>query len=163
MVIQAQINRRNNHVGEREQSAVTGAEMHSPRCRGRLGRRQARGGGGAARHGVRGRDDRLEYANWWNNNGILCLQIESLTAVKDAAQLAKAGVDCLTWGPADLSFDLEAHPEHPFQTVDDCLVNVLKQLEDTEVRVSFRTGTPDQRDKYLEMGVTVFMERPRTT
>ena len=119
--------------------------------------------GGAARHGVGGRDDRLEYANWWNNNGILCLQIESLTAVKDAAQLAKAGVDCLTWGPADLNFDLEAHPEHPFQTVDDCLVNVQKQLEDTDVKVSFRSGTPDQRDKYLEMGVTVFMERPRTT
>ena len=117
--------------------------------------------GGAARHGISGREDRLEYANWWNNNGILCLQIESLAAVKDAAQLAKAGVDCLTWGPADLSFDLEAHPEHPFQTVDDCLVNVLKQLEDTEVKVSFRNGTPDQRDKYREMGVTVFMERPR--
>jgi len=117
--------------------------------------------GGAARHGVRGRDDRLEYANWWNNNGILCLQIESLAAVTDALQLAKPGVDCLTWGPADLSFDLEAHPEHPFQTVDDCLVHVLKQIEGTEVRVSFRSGTPDQREKYIEMGVTVFMERPR--
>ena len=45
--------------------------------------------------------------------------------------------------------------------MDDCLVNVLKQLEDTEVKVSFRNGTPDQRDKYREMGVTVFMERPR--
>ena len=79
----------------------------------------------------------------------------------NARRLAKPGVDCLTWGPADLSFDLEAHPEPPFQTVDDCLVNVLKQLEDTEVKVSFRNGTPDQRDKYKEMGVTVFMERPR--
>ena len=117
--------------------------------------------GGAARHGVRGRDDRLEYANWWNNNGILCLQIESLAAVTDALQLAKPGVDCLTWGPADLSFDIEAHPQHPFQTVDDCLANVLKQIEGTEVKVSFRNGTPDQRDKYIQMGVTVFMERPQ--
>ena len=118
--------------------------------------------GGAARHGIRGREDRLEYANWWNNNGILCLQMESLAAVTDALQLAKPGVDCLTWGPADLSFDLEAHPEHPFQTVDDCVVHVLKQLEGTEVKVSFRSGTHDQRDKYIEMGVTVLMERPRT-
>ena len=117
--------------------------------------------GGAARHGIRGREDRLEYANWWNSNGILCLQIESLAAVTDALHLAKPGVDCLTWGPADLSFDLEAHPGHPFQSVDDCLAYVLKQLEDTEVKVSFRNGTPDQRDKYIEMGVTVLMERPR--
>jgi len=117
--------------------------------------------GGAARHGIRGREDRLEYANWWNSNGILCLQIESLAAVTDALQLAKPGVDCLTWGPADLSFDLEAHPEHPFRTVDDCLAHVLKQLEGTEVKVSFRNGTPDQREKYIQMGVTVLMERPR--
>ena len=117
--------------------------------------------GGAARYGVRGRDDRLEYANWWNNNGILCLQMETLAAVTNARRLAKPGVDCLTWGPADLSFDMEAHPHHPLQTVDDCVRHVLKQLEGTEVKVSFRSGTPDQREKYIEMGVTVLMERPR--
>ncbi|MFQ6030466.1 MAG: aldolase/citrate lyase family protein [Dehalococcoidia bacterium] len=117
--------------------------------------------GGAARHGVRGRDDRLEYADWWNNHGVLCLQMETLNAVTNARQLAKPGVDCLTWGPADLSFDIEAHPQHPLQTVDDCLRHVLQQLAGTEVKVSFRNGTPDQREKYLAMGVTVFMERPR--
>ena len=117
--------------------------------------------GGAARHGVRSRDDRLEYAEWWNNTGVLCLQMETVTGVTNARKLAKAGVDCLTWGPADLSFDLEAHPEYPFRTTDDCVRHVLKQLEGTDVRVSFRNGTPDLRDKYKEMGVTVFMERPR--
>ena len=116
--------------------------------------------GGAARFGVQGRDERLEYADWWNNNGILCLQMETLRGITNARQLAKPGVDCLTWGPADLSFDIEAHPQHPLQTVDDCLRHVLQQLEGTEVKVSFRNGTPDQRDKYREMGVTVFMERP---
>jgi 2-keto-3-deoxy-L-rhamnonate aldolase RhmA len=116
--------------------------------------------GGAARHGVRGRDDRLEYAEWWNNNGVLCLQMETVTGVTNARQLAKPGVDCLTWGPADLAFNLEAHPDFPFQTTDDCVRHVLKQLEGTGVRVSFRNGSPDQRDKYREMGVTVFMERP---
>ena len=117
--------------------------------------------GGAARYGVSGRDDRLEYAGWWNDNGILCMQMETLRGVTNARQLAKPGVDCLTWGPADLSFDIEAHPQHPLQTVDDCLRHVLRQLEGTDVKVSFRNGTPDQRDKYREMGVTVFMERPR--
>ena len=29
--------------------------------------------GGAARHGIGGRDNRLEYADWCNNHGILCL------------------------------------------------------------------------------------------
>ena len=117
--------------------------------------------GGAARHGVNGRDDRLEYAKWWNEHGVLCLQMETLAAVTNARHLAKPGVDCLTWGPADLAFDMEAHPEHPFQTVDDCLRHVLKQLEGTTVRISFRNGTPDQRQRYIDMGITVFMERPR--
>jgi 2-keto-3-deoxy-L-rhamnonate aldolase RhmA len=89
------------------------------------------------------------------------LQIETLTAVTHARQLAKPGVDCLTWGPSDLSFDLEAHPTHPFQTVDDCLRHVLKQLEGTDIRVSFRNYSYELRQKYMDMGVTVFMERPR--
>jgi len=118
--------------------------------------------GGAARYGIKGRTDRLEYATWWNNHGILCLQIETLRALTNARQLARPGVDCLTWGPADLSFDLEGHPAHPFQTVDDCLRHVLKQLEGTDVKVSFRSGTPDLRNKYIDMGVTVFMEQPRS-
>lgn len=117
--------------------------------------------GGAARYGVDGRGDRLEYADWWNHNGILGIQIETIRAVTNARQLAKPGVDCLTWGPADLSFDLEAHPEHPFKTVDDCVRHVLSQLEGTGIRVNFRNYTPDLRDHYREMGVTMFMERPR--
>jgi 2-keto-3-deoxy-L-rhamnonate aldolase RhmA len=117
--------------------------------------------GGSARYGIKGRDNRREYAAWWNSHGILCLQIETLTAVTHARQLAKPGVDCLTWGPSDLSFDLEAHPTHPFQTVDDCLRHVLKQLEGTDVHVSFRNYSHELRQKYMDMGVTVFMERPR--
>ncbi|MGE3540036.1 MAG: aldolase/citrate lyase family protein [Candidatus Tectimicrobiota bacterium] len=117
--------------------------------------------GGNARYGIQGRDNRLEYAAWWNSQGILCLQMETLAAVTQARQLAKPGVDCLTWGPADLSFDLEAHPEHPFKSVDDCLRHVLKQLAGTDIRVSFRTYSHELRNKYLDMGVTVFMERPK--
>ena len=117
--------------------------------------------GGTARYGVAGRGDRLEYAEWWNTNGVLCLQMETIDAVTNARQLAKPGVDCLTWGPADLSFDLEAHPEHPFKTVDDCLRHVLKQLEGADAKVSFRSYDPDLRSKYLDMGVTVLMERPK--
>ena len=93
--------------------------------------------------------------------GILCLQMETIDAVTNARQLAKPGVDCLTWGPADLSFSLEAHPGHPFKTVDDCVQHVLKQLDGTDAKVSFRSYSPDQRNKYIDMGVTVLMERPK--
>ena len=117
--------------------------------------------GGAARHGVEGREDRLEYADWWNDHGILCLQMESIDAVTNARKLAKPGVDCLTWGPADLSFNLEGYGDHPFRSVDDCVRHVLKQLDGTEVRVSFRNYDADLRNKYIDMGVTVLMERPK--
>ena len=117
--------------------------------------------GGAARYGVEGRDDRLEYAEWWNDNGILCIQMETLRAVTNARQLAKPGITCLTWGPADLTYDIEAHPHHPLQSVDDCVRHALQQLEGTNVRISFRNYDHRLRDHYREMGVTVFMERPK--
>ena len=102
----------------------------------------------------------MEYAAWWNKNGVLCLQIETVQRVTNAHQLAKPGVDCLTWRPADLSFDLEAHPAFSFQTTDDSVRHALKQLEATDKLCEFQERNTDQRDKYKEMGVTVFMERP---
>ncbi len=98
------------------------------------------------------------YADWWNKTGILWMQIESINAVTQAGAFAKAGVDCLSWGPADLQFNLEAHPNHPFQTDDDCLRHVLKQLDGSDVKVAYRTYDPALRNKYLDMGVTVLLE-----
>ena len=117
--------------------------------------------GGAARYGIEGREDRLEYAEWWNANGILCIQMETLRAVTNARHLAKPGITCLTWGPADLSYDIEAHPHHPLQSVDDCLKHVIQQFEGTNVRMSFRNYDYKLRDYYKDMGVTVFMENPK--
>lgn len=117
--------------------------------------------GGAARVGIDRRSDRLEYARWWNDYGVLWLQVESIEAITNARQLAKPGVDCLSFGPSDLSFSLEAHPHHPFKTVDDCVRHVLQQLKGTDVHVCFRNYTPDLRQKYIDMGVTVLLERPQ--
>ena len=117
--------------------------------------------GGAARYGVEERGDRLEYAEWWNENGILCIQMETLRAVTNARQLAKPGITCLTWGPADLSYDIEAHPHHPLQSVDDCLKHAIEQFEGTNIRMSFRNYDYKLRDYYKDMGVTVFMENPK--
>ena len=105
--------------------------------------------------------DRLDYAQYWNNNGYLCMQIESLRAMENAKQLAKPGIDCLTWGPADLSFDMESNPNHALKTDDDCVRHVVKQLEGTDTKLSYRSYDPNLRNKYLDMGATVLMESPK--
>jgi len=115
--------------------------------------------GGTARVGLDGREDRLEYAKWWGETGVLWVQIESVDAVTNARALAKPGVDCLSFGPADLSFSMEAHPHHPFQSVDDCVRHVVEQLRDSDVAVCFRSYVPEMRQKYRDMGVTVLLER----
>ena len=115
--------------------------------------------GGTVRVGFEHREDRLEYARWWGETGVLWVQIESVDAVTNAKSLAKPGVDCLSFGPADLSFSMEAHPHHPFQTVDDCVRHVVEQLRDSDVAVCFRSYVPEERQRYRDMGVTVLLER----
>ncbi len=105
--------------------------------------------------------DRTEYAKYWNENGYLCMQIESLKAMESARELAKPGVDCLTWGPADLSFDREMNPDHRLKTDDDCVREVVKQLEGSDTKLSYRSYDPDLRNKYLDMGVTILMEQAK--
>ena len=88
---------------------------------------------------------------------ILAIQVESVEAVTHIQKLAKPGVSVVTFGPNDLSFSLEDHPEYPLQNVDDCMRNVAAQLEGTGIRTAMGTATePEERDKYLEMGVTLF-------
>ena len=113
--------------------------------------------GGAARKNSVG-TERLEYADWWNNYGMLWMQIESIEAVTHARRLAKSGVDCLSFGPTDLTFSMESHPNHALQTVDACVQYVAKELEGSSTTVCFRNGNPSTREKYVDMGVTVFLE-----
>ncbi len=117
--------------------------------------------GGVERYEIERLPGRLEYSDWWNQTGILCIQMESLRAVTSVKQLSIEGVDCLTWGPNDLMYDIEARPKHPFQTVDDCVKHALEQLEGTETKISFRSYDYKLREKYIDMGVTVLMELPR--
>ena len=120
--------------------------------------------GGAARRGLRTVAkglDRQSYAAWWNDYVVLSIQVESVEAVTNIRKLVKPGVIVVTFGPNDLSFNLEGHPDYPLPNVDDCMRNVAAQLEGTGIRIAMGTGTkPDERDKYLEMGVTLFQEDP---
>ena len=47
------------------------------------------------------------------------------------ARLVRPGITHLTWGPNDLEFSLEMHPEYPLRTVEACMQNVAEQLEGT--------------------------------
>ena len=114
---------------------------------------------GEPRRGPQVPTDRVEYARWWSEYGLLWLQLESIDAVTNTRRLAKTGVDCLSFGPNDLDFSLEAHPHHPFRSVDECVRHVAEQLADSSVALCFRT-TPDTRAKYADMGATVFIEPP---
>lgn len=118
--------------------------------------------GGAARRGVSGVAqgmDRMAYAAWWNSYVVLSIQVESVEAVTNIRKLAKPGVAVVTFGPNDLLFNMEGHPEYPLTNVDDCMRNVAAQLQGTGIRLAMGTGTkPEERDKYLEIGVTLFQE-----
>lgn len=63
-----------------------------------------RRGGNKLAYNPEGIGGRLDYTQWWNQTGILCLQLESIHAYTHADQLALPGVDLLTWGPADTRF-----------------------------------------------------------
>jgi 2-keto-3-deoxy-L-rhamnonate aldolase RhmA len=121
--------------------------------------------GGDARYGRKAlgeRFNRLNYAAWWNEQVVLGIQLESVNAITSARQLAKPGVDYVAFGPNDLSFSLEANPEFPLKTVDDCMRNVAAQLKGSGIPLGMAVTTePDEREKYLDMGITIFQETPR--
>jgi 2-keto-3-deoxy-L-rhamnonate aldolase RhmA len=128
---------------------------------GPLGRRSW---GGANRLGLRTRSApsaRREYAAWWNQTVLLSIQIESVEAVTNIARLVRPGITHVTWGPNDLEFSLDLHPEYPLNTVEACMQNVAEQLEGTGIRVAMGTATTAaERQKYRELGVTIFQAAP---
>jgi staphyloferrin B biosynthesis citrate synthase len=115
--------------------------------------------GGAARRNMKAGMNRHEYAKWWNDYGLLGIQCESVEMVSNIRKLAKPGVCFVTFGPNDLLFNIEDHPDYPLQTVEDCMRNVVAQLKGTNIRVAMGTPTkPEERGPYLEMGVTLFQQ-----
>ena len=86
-------------------------------------------------YGIHRGMDRLEYAEWWKNTGILILQIESVDAVINVRKFAKPGVDMVTFGENDLNFSIESYPSAPFKNLQECIAHVEVQLADTHVKV----------------------------
>jgi 2-keto-3-deoxy-L-rhamnonate aldolase RhmA len=128
---------------------------------GPLGRRSW---GGGNRLGLRTRTAptaRREYAAWWNETVLLSIQIESVQTVTNIARLIRPGITHVTWGPNDLEFSLDLHPKYPLKTVEACMQNVAEQLDGTGIRIAMGTTTTvAERQKYRDLGVTVFMAAP---
>ena len=122
-----------------------------------LGRRSV---GGGARRRVQDFPDSRDYADWWKENAVLWLQIESLNAVLHAHTFALPGVDCFSFGPTDLTFDIERHPNPPYKSPEDCVEAVARSLEGSRTALCYRNGTPDSRRHWADLGVSVFLERP---
>ncbi len=80
--------------------------------------------------------DRDAYAAWWNDHGILALQIETVAAVTRAAELVKPGVDLLLFGSNDLAFSLATHIDNPFGSIEACWAHVIAQTAGRGVRVA---------------------------
>jgi 4-hydroxy-2-oxoheptanedioate aldolase len=120
--------------------------------------------GGANRLGIRNKSvptARREYAAWWNETVLLSIQIESVETVTNIARLAKTGITHVTWGPNDLEFSIDGHPDYPLRTVEECMGNVAKQLKGTGIGIAMGTATtPAERAKYRELGVTIFQAAP---
>ena len=55
---------------------------------------------------------------------------------------------------------MESLPHSPFKTVDECIRHVLEQMQDSSVQVSLGAATTEERDRYIEMGVTVLQVAP---
>ncbi len=90
---------------------------------------------------------------------MLGIQVESVEAVTNIKKLAKPGVSVVTFGPNDLSFSLDGHPDYPLPTVDDCMRNVALQLAGSNIRLAMGTPTlPEQRQKFRDIGITLFQE-----
>jgi 2-keto-3-deoxy-L-rhamnonate aldolase RhmA len=121
--------------------------------------------GGAARFGQVQNGKRLsqpEYVKFWNEHVIVSVQIESIKAVESAASLAVPGIDYLAWGPNDLGLDLQRNPDYKLRTADECTKYVWEQVRDKGIKMGMAILTePEERQKYIDMGLTMFQEAPR--
>lgn len=117
--------------------------------------------GGTARYGLNTADgplDRHSYAAWWNDNVLVAIMPESVEAIRNIRALATPGVDFVTFGPNDLLFSIEGHPDFPMRTVEECIRHVLAELSGTGVAVAIGTAIEGDRARFQEMGVTIFSE-----
>lgn len=82
-----------------------------------------------------------DYAEWWNDHGVLILQLESAAAVQNCRELVQPGVDLLTFGANDLLLDLTRYDAPPFDSFEACRDHVIDACDDLDVKVG-RSESP---------------------
>ena len=101
---------------------------------------------------------RRAYADWWNEQAVLGIMLESIEAISNARRFIKPGLDFIAFGTSDIGLSLDTNPEFPIRTADDCMRYVADQVRD-QVALGMAIPTkPDERDKYMDMGITIFQE-----
>ena len=73
------------------------------------------------------------YYQWWNENAILGLKLETVKGVLNCRYLAKPGVDFFDFGGQDLRHDLFLQQHPGFQTIENCRAFVKRSLEGKNV------------------------------
>ena len=105
-------------------------------------------------------DVRNEYMKWWNEFGVLMLQIESINAIENIKNFSIKGVDCVSWGPNDLEVDRQANKDHPLSISNEkALEYALNECYKSGIKLMVR-NSKKERNKYLDMGINIFLESP---
>ena len=58
----------------------------------------------------------MGYASWWNDNGVLAIQLETVEGIQRCRELVLPGVDMVMFGGNDLQFSLDATADAPWAT-----------------------------------------------
>ena len=118
--------------------------------------------GGQTRVGINDRSGISDYTSWWSEFGVLMLQFESIQAIVNIPRLVRKGVDCISWGPADLGLDRAEHPHHPLAESDEAAIKYASKVCcESGVKLMIRNYDWKLRQKYLDMGATVLLESPK--
>ena len=73
------------------------------------------------------------YYQWWNENAILGMKIETVKGVLNVRYLAKPGVTFFDCGGQDLRHDIMIQKHPGFESIGDCRAFVKKSLQGKKV------------------------------
>lgn len=116
--------------------------------------------GGPFRYGINTKADAglQGYTRWWNQQGIIGIMLETIETMANARRYVNPGLDFIAFGTSDLQLSLDSNPQFPLRTTDECMRYVADQVRD-EVALGMAIPTePDERQTYLDMGITIFQE-----
>lgn len=87
---------------------------------------------------------------------LIVAQIETAEGVENARAIAQVdGIDVLFVGPADLQFDLNAHPEQAVRDYQGCLAEVAAAASNAGKQCGILVRNPEETGKFHKLGFTL--------